>query len=94
VPHGGHNLLEPAALGLPVATGPHVFNFTEICEMLQQAGACEVIGSGDELAAILGRWLADANERHRVGERGRQVVEKNRGALQTVLTMIDRQLQG
>jgi 3-deoxy-D-manno-octulosonic-acid transferase len=94
VPHGGHNLLEPAALGLPVATGPHVFNFTEICEMLQQAGACEVVGNGDELAAILGRWLADANERHRVGERGRQVVEKNRGALQTVLTMIDRQLQG
>ena len=93
VPHGGHNLLEPAALGLPVASGPHVFNFTEICELMQQAGACEVVGSGDELAAILGRWLADANERHRVGEQGRQVVEKNRGALQTVLTMIDRHLQ-
>jgi 3-deoxy-D-manno-octulosonic-acid transferase len=93
VPHGGHNLLEPAALGLPVASGPHVFNFTEICELMLQAGACEVVGSGDELAATLGRWLADANERHRVGELGRQVVEKNRGALQTVLTMIDRHLR-
>jgi 3-deoxy-D-manno-octulosonic-acid transferase len=92
VPHGGHNLLEPAALGVPVASGPHVFNFTEICELLLQAGACEVVDNGDELAAILGRWLADANERHRVGERGRQVVEKNRGALQTVLTIIDRHL--
>ena len=57
-----------------------------------QAGACEVVGNGAELAATLGRWLADANERHRVGEQGRQVVEKNRGALQTVLTMIDRNL--
>ncbi len=94
VPHGGHNLLEPAALGLPVATGPHVFNFTEICDLLLQAGACEKVGNGEELAATLGRWLADANERHRVGEQGRQVVEKNRGALQTVLTMIDRHLPG
>jgi 3-deoxy-D-manno-octulosonic-acid transferase len=94
VPHGGHNLLEPAALGVPVASGPHMFNFTEICELMLQAGACEVVGNGDELAATLGRWLADENERHRVGERGRQVVEKNRGALQTVLTMIDRHLPG
>ncbi|HYQ72215.1 MAG TPA: lipid IV(A) 3-deoxy-D-manno-octulosonic acid transferase, partial [Gammaproteobacteria bacterium] len=43
VPHGGHNLLEPAALGLPVVTGPHVFNFTEICKLLLQAGACEKV---------------------------------------------------
>jgi 3-deoxy-D-manno-octulosonic-acid transferase len=71
-----------------------VFNFTEICELMLRAGACEVVGNGDELAATLGRWLADENERHRVGERGRQVVEKNRGALQTVLTMIDRHLPG
>ncbi len=92
VPHGGHNLLEPAALGIPVVTGPHVFNFTEICELLLQAGACVKIGNTEELAVTLGRWLGDANERHRVGEQGRAVVEKNRGALQTVLSMIDQNL--
>ena len=94
VPHGGHNLLEPAGLGIPVVTGPHVFNFTEICELLLQAGACEKVGNTEELAVTLGRWLGDANERHRVGEQGRAVVEKNRGALQTVLAMVDRHLQG
>jgi len=93
VPHGGHNLLEPAALGVPVVTGPHVFNFTEICELLLEAGACEKVNNTGELAATLNRWLEDANERHRVGERGRQVVEKNRGALQTVLEMVDRHLR-
>jgi len=93
VAHGGHNLLEPAALGVPVVTGPHVFNFTEICDLLREAGACEVVANVDELAALLTRWLEDANERHRVGERGRQVVAKNRGALRTVLAMVDRQLQ-
>ena len=92
VPHGGHNLLEPAGLGIPVVTGPHVFNFTEICELLLQAGACEKVGNTEELAVTLGRWLGDANERHRVGEQGRAVVEKNRGALQTVLAMVDRNL--
>ena len=93
VPHGGHNLLEPAGLGIPVVTGPHVFNFTEICELLLQAGACEKVGNTEELAVTLGRWLGDANERHRVGEQGRAVVEKNRGALQTVLAMVDRHLR-
>jgi 3-deoxy-D-manno-octulosonic-acid transferase len=92
VPHGGHNLLEPAGLGIPVVTGPHVFNFTDICELLLQAGACEKVGNTEELAVTLGRWLGDASERHRVGEQGRAVVEKNRGALQTVLAMIDRHL--
>ena len=90
--HGGHNLLEPAALGVPVVTGPHVFNFVEICELLLQAGACVKVKDTGELLNILSRWLGDANERHRVGQRGREVVEKNRGALQSVMVMIDRYL--
>ena len=39
---GGHNMLEPAALGIPVVTGPNVFNFTEISELLIEAGACGI----------------------------------------------------
>ena len=89
---GGHNLLEPAALGVPVVTGPHVFNFAEICELLMQAGACVKVTDTDELLGILGRWLGDAHERHRVGQLGREVVENNRGALQSVMAMIDRYL--
>lgn len=90
--HGGHNLLEPAALGVPVVTGPHVFNFVEICELLLQAGACVKVKDTGELLNILSRWLGDANERHRVGQRGREVVEKNRGALHSVMVMIDHYL--
>jgi 3-deoxy-D-manno-octulosonic-acid transferase len=92
VRHGGHNLLEPAALGVPVVTGPHVFNFVEICELLQQAGACVKVEDVAGLADTLCQWLEDANERHRVGQRGRDTVEKNRGALQSVMAMIDRHL--
>ena len=92
VRHGGHNLLEPAALGVPVVTGPHVFNFVEICELLLQAGACEKVDDTAGLLRTVSLWLEDANERHQVGQRGRQVVEKNRGALQSVLAMIARHL--
>ncbi|MFT4564022.1 MAG: 3-deoxy-D-manno-octulosonic-acid transferase, partial [Gammaproteobacteria bacterium] len=39
VPRGGHNVLEPAALGVPVVVGPHTFNFPEIIRLLNQQGA-------------------------------------------------------
>jgi len=92
VPHGGHNLLEPAALGMPVVTGPHVFNFVEICELLINAGAAVKVADTNELLQTVTRWLGDANERHRVGQLGRQVVEKNRGALQAVMAIVERYL--
>ena len=90
VHHGGHNLLEPAALGIPVVTGPALFNFTEISRLLLDAGACEQVENSAGLARVVSRWLGDANERHRVGQCGKLVVEKNRGALQAVLDMINR----
>ena len=92
VSHGGHNLLEPAALGIPVVTGPHVFNFAGICELLLAANACRKVGSAAGLERTVREWLQDANARHHAGEEGRRVVAKNRGALAAVLAMIDRQI--
>jgi 3-deoxy-D-manno-octulosonic-acid transferase len=39
VPIGGHNLLEPAALGLPIVAGPHNFNSADIARLLVERGA-------------------------------------------------------
>jgi len=89
---GGHNLLEPAALGIPVVTGPNVFNFTEICDQLVAADACRKVESTAELGETVIRWLLDANERYRIGENGRKAVEQNRGALETVLSIIEKYL--
>jgi 3-deoxy-D-manno-octulosonic-acid transferase len=91
--HGGHNLLEPAALGIPVVTGPHVFNFTDICNLLVAAGACITVDSVTGLERTVREWLGDPNTRHQVGEQGRRVVEKNRGALSAVLAMVNSRLQ-
>jgi len=92
VAHGGHNLLEPAALGIPVVTGPHMFNFQEITALMVESGAAIKVVDTDALLQVLTRWLGDANERHRVGQLGKAVVEHNRGALQAVMAIIGRYL--
>ena len=89
VPTGGHNMLEPAALGLPVVFGPEVFNFEEISARLVEAGAARQVRDAGELATVVTEWLSDANARHETGERGRHFVEQNRGARERMLALIE-----
>ncbi|MES9857736.1 MAG: lipid IV(A) 3-deoxy-D-manno-octulosonic acid transferase [Sedimenticola sp.] len=92
VPTGGHNVLEPAALGVPVVFGSHMFNFEAISRMLiAEGGAVEVV-SVDELAATVSSWLGDASERTRIGESGSRVVKSNRGALDRLLSLVGETL--
>ena len=53
IPHGGQNPLEPARIGIPVLSGPHVGNFKEIYKMLINAGGAEVLPSHNELPSRL-----------------------------------------
>jgi 3-deoxy-D-manno-octulosonic-acid transferase len=89
VPVGGHNLLEPASLGVPVLTGPHQSNGAEIARLLTERGGAVIVHGAAELAAHLSEWLSDAGERERVGAMGRAVVQENRGALQRLLRLIE-----
>jgi 3-deoxy-D-manno-octulosonic-acid transferase len=90
VPHGGHNLLEAAAQGVPVLIGPHMFNFAEISELFLRQQAALQVNSSTELAQQLIRWLSDASERSQFGERGRELVDRNRGALQRLYGLVRR----
>ena len=92
VPTGGHNLLEPAAVGVPGLTGPHTFNFAEITRLLVQKEAAVQVADAAALGDWLTRWLGDAAERARIGENGRRTIEQNRGALQRVIALIDARL--
>jgi 3-deoxy-D-manno-octulosonic-acid transferase len=94
VPTGGHNLLEPAAAGLPVLAGPHTFNFAEIARLLREHGAMAEVETAEALAEWLVAWLGDAAERARVGELGRAVIAANSGALQRVAALVDACLAG
>ena len=88
-PVGGHNLLEPAALGMPVLTGPYNFNAADIAELLIDNGSTQVVHDADELADRVTALLADQRERERRGSGGREVIENNRGTLQRLLDLID-----
>ena len=89
VREGGHNMLEPAALGIPVIFGPYVHDVVEISERLAQAGAGRKIQNKGELGAAVIEFMQDANLRHVAGQRGREFVEKNRGALTMVMELVD-----
>lgn len=89
VPIGGHNLLEPAALGRPILTGPHTFNAEDIAELFLDEGAAICIDDATALADQVVKWLADPAEAARIGERGREVVRQNRGALDRLLDLVD-----
>jgi 3-deoxy-D-manno-octulosonic-acid transferase len=89
VRRGGHNLLEPAALGLPVAFGPHVFNFAAIAGLLLERQGARQVRNGAELGALMTEWLGDAHLRSRIGENGRLVVEANRGATERLYGLLE-----
>jgi 3-deoxy-D-manno-octulosonic-acid transferase len=86
---GGHNVLEPALLGLPVLFGPHMFNFTEASQRLLEAEAAWQVTDAAALATAVDRLLADPELRRTVGQRGRAVVERHRGALAALLCCIE-----
>jgi len=92
VPVGGHNILEPAALGVPILFGPHMFNFALISQMMLTAGAAAMVDDEQMLSSTVTNWLGDASERARMGESGRRLVEKNRGALGRLLALIEERL--
>jgi 3-deoxy-D-manno-octulosonic-acid transferase len=92
VQNGGHNMLEPAALGLPVISGPHTWNFQRIAESLAQVGGLECVNDQEQLAGTVERLLRNANLRHAMGEHGRDWVDRNRGALERLNRQIDRLL--
>lgn len=93
VPIGGHNLLEPAALGRPVVAGPHLFNGAPVARVLLKCGAARVVHDGESLAACIGAWLQDAQERARIGSLGRAALEANRGAQARLMGLIEPRLR-
>jgi 3-deoxy-D-manno-octulosonic-acid transferase len=89
VPIGGHNLLEPAALSLPIVAGPHNFNAADIARMLTERGAVRIVQDAAHLAKTLGDLLADPAARTTMGASGRKAVDDNRGAVARLMQFLE-----
>lgn len=88
VRRGGHNFAEAAAWGIPLLSGPSVYNFGDMSARLAAAGALKVVADGAALLRVAGELLADAPRRERAGVAARAVVEANRGALARLLAEV------
>ena len=93
VPTGGHNVLEPAAVNLPVLCGPHVFNFEEISQLLVRSGGMQIVPDSAALAVAVTGLLHNDSDRQRMGNQAGEFINANRGALERVLALIEELLK-
>jgi 3-deoxy-D-manno-octulosonic-acid transferase len=94
VPTGGHNLLEPAYWSKGIIFGPHMENFRDIAQLFLQAEAAVQVRDTDELAHVVLKLLEDGAARRRMGEKAKQVLERESGATARVLEDIRELLDG
>ncbi|MDX1501012.1 MAG: 3-deoxy-D-manno-octulosonic acid transferase [Thermoanaerobaculia bacterium] len=88
VPTGGHNPLEAARFGVPVAVGPSMENFRAMAEEFDRRRAWARVAGVEDLAAIWRAWIEDPAEAERVGGLGERLVADNRGALARTLELL------
>ena len=94
VPRGGHNILEPAAFGIPILVGPHTENFRDIVQKFVVGGGVLVVRDQHELQSALLRLLADPLERKQLGERALGALKANQGATERTLAELEKLLAG
>ena len=85
---GCQNVIEPAALGIPILVGPSQFNFATICKQLECAGGLKTVKNEMELAQNISELIADEKVRQEMGERGKQLVRENQNALPALMKLV------
>ena len=93
VPVGGHNVLEPAALSLPILVGPHVFNSPDIANAMQAKHALTQVSSSQELSDAVIKLFNSPNQRADMGKAASRVVAEGRGALTAILELLREQAE-
>ncbi|MBA4696362.1 MAG: lipid IV(A) 3-deoxy-D-manno-octulosonic acid transferase [Legionella sp.] len=81
VPVGGHNVLEPISMKVPVFCGPYFFNFKSICKELMEMGALEVIQDGGEFTKKIVALHNNLPRKQYMVETAMQMLDNNKGAV-------------
>ena len=85
---GGHNALEPAAVGVPVMMGRSIFNNPQICHELQQAGALQFVEDAEQIVANCTTLLRQPQLHAMAAQAAQAVITQNRGAVARTLTFL------
>ncbi|MDU0457466.1 MAG: 3-deoxy-D-manno-octulosonic acid transferase [Geobacteraceae bacterium] len=92
VPTGGHNLLEPASLGIPCLFGPHMDNFREIATLVLGYDAGIRIETPPQLVDRCRELIIDGDRRRQLGQNGLRMMAENGGATQKHMEIISAYL--
>lgn len=93
IPRGGHNVLEPAALGKTIFVGPHTFNFTKVVEFLKNHQAIEEVEDFSALEERFLHYLQNPEERKEIAQRARKAIQKSKGAVKSTADLALRLLK-
>jgi 3-deoxy-D-manno-octulosonic-acid transferase len=86
---GGHNALEPAALGVPILMGESTYNNPAICKALEDSGALLTVKNAQQIESACKEWLNKPEKRKLAGDAGKQVLGQNSGAIQKTLSVLN-----
>ena len=92
IDHGGQNLLEPAALGLPISSGSSLRNFQEIANELKRDEALLVLNSPSDLSNYFIRLVTNPEEMKKKGQASKKIFLKNRGAVSKINNILGPEL--
>ncbi len=90
VPVGGHNVLEASIMEKPVVFGSYMHNFKEISSLLLSERAGLMVNDRLELLGAVRQLLGDAARRTAMGRAGAGLLERNAGATDKTIAVIDR----
>jgi 3-deoxy-D-manno-octulosonic-acid transferase len=85
---GGHNALEPAAVGVPILMGESTYNNPAICQALAQSGALLTVTNAQQIESSCKKWLDNPEQKKHAGSAGKQVLTHNSGAIQKTLAVL------
>lgn len=89
VPVGGHNVLEPIALGVPVISGSHVHNFKSICDDLEQSQGIVLVDNAAQVIQHVIRLYTDKKACTDLVHNANKVFEQNKGAVARHMSCIE-----
>jgi 3-deoxy-D-manno-octulosonic-acid transferase len=90
ISHGGHNILEPAALAKPIFYGPSMYNFSTINNLFLSRHASVQVNHIDELMDTLSKYMEDKNRLEQLANRAKKLIKENSGSKEKIYKKLNQ----